>query len=122
MYNEVLCLEWCCMCKKKLLFIVSLLARSGTWFSFYLDSHGSCLSNILELFHYWKTQGPGHSKETIWKVILALLRWSIWREISRYLFEDRESNVLRLKSSFLRFLLDWALTYVPIFSSSNLVG
>jgi hypothetical protein len=29
--------------------------------------------------------------------------------------------MLRLKSSFLRFLLDWAITYIPNFSSSNLV-
>jgi hypothetical protein len=29
--------------------------------------------------------------------------------------------VLRLKSSFLRSLLDWAVAYVPNFSSSNIV-
>jgi len=32
------------------------------------------------LLHCWKTQGRGHSNEAIWKVIIALLMWSIWRE------------------------------------------
>jgi hypothetical protein len=77
-------------------------------------------SNILELLHCWKTQGQGHSNKAIWKVILALLMWSIWRERNWCLFEDCESNVLCLKSS-LSSLLDWAVAFVPNFSSSNLV-
>jgi hypothetical protein len=78
-------------------------------------------SNILELLHCWKTQGQGHSKEANWKIIPALLTLIIWRERNRRLFEDLESNVLCLKSSFFRLLLDWVVAYVPNFSSSNLV-
>jgi hypothetical protein len=78
-------------------------------------------SNIVELLQCWKTQGRGKSKEAIWKVIPTLLMWSIWREINRHIFEDRDSIVLQLKSSFLSALLDWAVTFVPNFSSSNLV-
>jgi len=47
--------------------------------------------------------------------------WSIWRERNRRLFEDSESNVLLLKSSFLRSLLDLALAHVPNFSLGNLI-
>jgi hypothetical protein len=78
-------------------------------------------SNILGVLHCWKTQGRGHSDGAIWKVIHALLMWSIWRETNRHLFADYESNVVCLKSLFLRSLLDWAVAYVPNFSS-NLVG
>jgi hypothetical protein len=55
------------------------------------------------------------------KVISAFLMWSIWRERNRRIFEDSEFNVLLLKSSFLRSLLNWALAHVPILSSGNLV-
>jgi hypothetical protein len=78
-------------------------------------------SSIVELLQCWKTQGQGQSKEAIWKVIPSLLMWSIWRVSNRRFFEDHESNVLQLKPSFLSALLDWAVTIVPNFSSSNLV-
>jgi hypothetical protein len=39
---------------------------------------------------------------------------------NQHLFEDCESNVLQLKSSFFSALLDWAVTFIPNFSSSNL--
>jgi len=42
----------------------------------------------------WKVQWQGHPKEAIWKVIPALLIWSIWKERNGRLFEDSESNVL----------------------------
>jgi hypothetical protein len=78
-------------------------------------------SNIIELLQCWKTQGRGQSKEAIQKVIPTLLMWIILRERNRRFFEDRESNVIQIKSSFLNALLDWAVTFVPNFSSSNLV-
>jgi hypothetical protein len=37
------------------------------------------------------------------------------------LFEDSETNVLLLKFSFLRSLLDWATVHVPNFPSRNLI-
>jgi hypothetical protein len=37
------------------------------------------------------------------------------------LFEERESNVLSEKFSFLRFLLDWVIVHVPNFALVNLV-
>jgi hypothetical protein len=77
--------------------------------------------NVPQLLHCWKFIGHGHHREAFWKVIPALLMWSIWRERNRWIFENSESNVLLLKSSFLRSLLDWALAHVPTFSSGNLV-
>jgi hypothetical protein len=50
---------------------------------------------------------------------IFLLSFCIFRERNRCLFEDIESNVLRLKLSFLNSLLDWAS--FPKFSSLNLV-
>jgi len=38
------------------------------------------------------------------------------------LFEDSETNVLLLKSSFLRSLLDWAIVHVPNFPLRNLMN
>jgi hypothetical protein len=76
--------------------------------------------NIIELLQCWKSQGQGHSKEAIWKFIIAFLMWSILRETNRHHFEDRETALLCLKFLFLRSLLDWAVVYVPTFSSSNL--
>jgi hypothetical protein len=78
-------------------------------------------NNIKELLHCWKEQGRGHPKEIIWKVISALLIWSIWGEMNRRIFEDSETNVFFLKSSFLRSLLGWVLVNVPNFVSTNLV-
>ena len=77
--------------------------------------------NVVELLQCWKTQGWGQSKTVIWKVISTLLMWSIWKERNPCLFEDRKSNVLQLKSSFLSALLDWFVSLVPNFFSSNLV-
>ena len=77
-------------------------------------------SNILDLFHCWKIQWQEHSKGAVWKVIIAFLMWSIWIERSECLF-DSKSNVLSLKSLFLRSLLDWAVVYVFNFSSLDLV-
>jgi hypothetical protein len=79
------------------------------------------LGNVPQLLHCWEFLGHGHPREAIWKVIPALLMWSIWRERKCWIFGDSESNVLLLKSSFLRFLLDWALAHVPTFSLGNLV-
>jgi hypothetical protein len=77
--------------------------------------------NVSQLLNCWKFHGHGHLREAIWKVIPTLLMWSIWRERNCRIFEDSESNVLLLKSSFLTSLLDWALAHVPTFSSGNLV-
>jgi hypothetical protein len=41
--------------------------------------------------------------------------------MNQHLFEGCQSNVFFLKSSFLRSLLDWAVVFVPNFSSSDLV-
>jgi hypothetical protein len=79
------------------------------------------LGNVPQLLNCWKFFGYGHPREVMWKVIPALLMWSILRERNRRLFEDSESNVLLLKSFFLRSLPDWTLAYVPNFSSGNLV-
>jgi hypothetical protein len=43
------------------------------------------------------------------------------RKKNQCLFEDHESNVIQLKSSFLSALLDCVVNFVPNFSSSNLV-
>jgi hypothetical protein len=77
-------------------------------------------SNILQLLHCWKYLGQGHPNKAIWKVISALLMWIIG-ERNRRLFENSETNVFFLKSSFLRSLLDWAIVYVFNFPSGNLV-
>jgi hypothetical protein len=77
--------------------------------------------NVPQLLHCWKFLGHGYPREAIWKVIPALLMWSIWRERNRRIFEDSESNVLLLKSLFLRSLLYWAHAHVPTFSSGDLI-
>jgi hypothetical protein len=41
--------------------------------------------------------------------------------MNRRIFEDSETNVFFLKSSFLRSLLGWVLVNVPNFVSTNLV-
>jgi len=52
------------------------------------------------------------------KTFFSLPMWSICIEINLHLFEDHECNVLQLKSS-LSSLIDWALSFVPNFSSSS---
>jgi hypothetical protein len=41
--------------------------------------------------------------------------------MNRRIFEDNETNVLFLKSYFLRSLLGWVLVNVPNFGSTNIV-
>jgi hypothetical protein len=107
--------NWCYLCKKNEEIVNHLLIHceysSGMW-HLVLNLFGvlwAMPSNIQELLHCWRTQGWGHPKEAIWKVIPAFLTWNIWREENQCLFEDCESNVLRLKSSFLRSLLNIGL-------------
>jgi hypothetical protein len=78
-------------------------------------------SNIQELLHCWIVQGRGHPREAIWKLICALLMWSIWKEMNLRIFEDSETNVLFLKYSFLKSLLGWVLVNVPNFISTNMI-
>jgi hypothetical protein len=119
--------NWCCLCKKSEetvnYFLIHCEFTSEIW-HLVLTFFGVLWvmsSNVVELLQCWKTQGQGQSNEAIWKVIPTLLMQSIWRERNRCLFKDRESNVLKLKSFFLSALLDWVASFVPNFSSSNLV-
>jgi hypothetical protein len=77
-------------------------------------------NNIQELLHCWKVQGRGHPKEAIYSYSCPL-NVSIWRVRNRRIFEDSETNVLFLKSSFLRSLFGWVLVNVPNFVSTTLV-
>jgi hypothetical protein len=98
----------CCLCKKEEETINHLLLHCEFTVDIWhlmLNSFGVFWvtpGNILQLLHCWKFIGHGRPKETIWKVISALLMRSIWRERNCLLFEDNETNVLLLKSSFLR--------------------
>jgi hypothetical protein len=106
--------NWCCLCKKSEETINHLLIHceftSEIWHLVLILFGVSWVmwmpSNIVELFQCWRTQGWGHSKEAIWKVIPTLLMWCIWRKRNPRLFEDHKSSVLNLKSSFLSALLD----------------
>jgi hypothetical protein len=105
--------NWCCLCKMNEETTNHLLIHceytSALW-QLILNLFGVSWvmpNNIQEFLHCWKVQGRGHPKEAIWKVIPALLMWSIWREMNRRIFEDSETNVFFLKSSFLRFLMGW---------------
>jgi hypothetical protein len=119
--------NWCCLCKKSEETVNNLLLHCEftreLWHLvlFLFGVLWIMSGTIVELLQCWKTQGRRQSKEAIWKVIPSLLMWTICRERNRHLFEDCETNVLHLKASFLSSLLDWALTFVPNFSS-NIVG
>jgi hypothetical protein len=103
--------NWCCICTKSEEivnhFFIHCEFTSKIWHLILILFETSWVmpSNIVELLQCWKTQGWRHSKEAIWKVIPILLMWSIWRKTNQRLFEDREYNVLQLKSSFLEYPL-----------------
>jgi hypothetical protein len=50
----------------------------------------------------------------------TLCRWMVAIN-SSHVAKDSKNNVLLLKFSFLRYLIDWAVVYVSNFSSGNLV-
>jgi hypothetical protein len=63
-----------------------------------------------------KTIQRGHTESHLYSTYV-----SIWRERNPLLLEDRESNVLQLKSSFLSFRLEWDISFDPNVSFSCLV-
>jgi len=124
--RELTLVNWCCLDKKSEETINHLLIycefTRELWHLVLILFGVSWImpGTILELLHCWMMQGWRQSKEAIWKVIPSLRMWTIWRERNSHLFEDCETNVLLLKASFLQ--LPFKLgTFVPNFSSSNLV-
>jgi hypothetical protein len=63
------------------------------------------LGNILELLQCWKTQGQRQSKRIYGKSSLLYL-CGAYGERNRCLFEDCESNVVKLKASLFSSRLD----------------
>lgn len=80
----------CCLCNKDEETINHLLHEyaADIW-HLVLNSFGVSRvmpGNILQFLHCWKFQGRGHPREVIWKVIPALLMWSVWKEKSTVLW------------------------------------
>lgn len=117
----------CCLCKQNEETVNRLLIHfeytNDLWYMvlYLFGVSWTMLRNILELLHFWKNQGHGHSKEAILKVIPLFLMCNIWRKrICRY-FEDCETPVFSLKSTFWGSLLHYAIVYVPSSSFLNLL-
>ena len=62
---------------------------------------------VLDLLSSW--QGPSGSRRTtmVWRVVPHCVFWCVWRERNARHFEDTETSIPELKSSFFQLLFEW---------------
>jgi hypothetical protein len=124
--RNLILVSWCCMCKADgesvdHLFLHCALARELWNMAFSLfGMYWVMPKRIVDVFASWKGRLGRHKNRQIWEAVPHCVMWSLWRERNARTFEDRERNILDLKTLFLRTLFDW-MAASSLFSFSNLL-
>ena len=111
--QQILILDWCCMCKRNgesvdHLLIYCTIAFDLWYMVFTLFGIHWVMPKIVgELLACWQGKFGRHQNSTIWMAVQHCLMWCIWRERNNRHFEDLERSVSDLKLFFLKTLLDW---------------
>ena len=106
--------DWCCMCKESGESISHLLlhcwtARENWSFIFSIfDIPWVMPCGVLELLSCWGNGCRSARIRRLWDMIPLCIFWCIWWERNSRSFEGVERNMLEIKGTVLRILMDWS--------------
>uniref|UniRef100_A0A2N9IB72 Reverse transcriptase zinc-binding domain-containing protein n=1 Tax=Fagus sylvatica TaxID=28930 RepID=A0A2N9IB72_FAGSY len=112
--RHVMVLDWCCMCKENGESISHLLlhcsAAMEIW-SFMFSIFGIqwvMPGGVLALLTCWGDSCHSTRIRKVWDMVPPCVFWCIWWERNSRSFEGKERNLLEVKGTVLRTLLDWS--------------
>ena len=114
--HHVIVLDWCCMCKKSgeniLHLLMHCLVARKVW-NFIFSIFGiqwvmPC--GVLDLLSCWGECCRSVRIRKVWDRITLCVFWCLWWERNSRSFEGTERNLLEIKGTVLRTIMDWAKT------------
>uniref|UniRef100_A0A2N9G614 Uncharacterized protein n=1 Tax=Fagus sylvatica TaxID=28930 RepID=A0A2N9G614_FAGSY len=112
--RHVIVLDWCCMCKENGETISHLLlhcsAAMEIW-SFMFSIFGIqwvMPGGVLALLSCWGNSCHSTKIKKVWDMVPPCVFWCIWWERNSRSFEGKERNLMEVKGTVLRTLLDWS--------------
>ena len=116
-HDNLLILDWCCMCKRNGESVDHLLIHCPIAFDLWsmvftlFGIHWVMLKTVVDLLACWQGKLGRHRNSAIWMIVPHCLMWCIWRERNNRHFEDLERSIADLKLFFLKTLLDWVTVF-----------
>jgi hypothetical protein len=122
--RHVIVIDWCCMCKASGESISHLLmhcsaAREVWLFIFNIFGIQWVMpSGVLDLLSCWRDSCHSVRIWKLWDMVPLCVFWCLWWERNARSFEGTERNLIEVKGTVLRTLMDWSkATRVVPFSS-----
>ena len=126
-HDNLLILDWCCMCKRNgesvdhLLILCSIAFDLWSMMFTLFGIHWVMPKTMVDLLACWQGKLGRHRNSAIWMAVPHCLMWCIWGERNNQHFADLERSIADLKLFFLKTLLDW-VTVFDFRSFSSLHG
>uniref|UniRef100_A0A2N9GC88 GATA-type domain-containing protein n=1 Tax=Fagus sylvatica TaxID=28930 RepID=A0A2N9GC88_FAGSY len=111
--RHVIVLDWCCMCKESGESISHLLlhcpaAREVWLFIFNIFGIQWVMpSGVLDLLSCWGDSCHSIRIRKLWDMVPLCVFWCLWLERNARSFEGMERNLIEVKGTVLRTLMDW---------------
>jgi hypothetical protein len=124
--RHVMVLDWCCMCKENGESISHLLlhcsAAMEIWYFMFsiFGIHWVMPGGVLALLSCWGDSCHSTRIRKVWDMVPPCVFWCIWWERNSRSFEGKERNLMEVKGTVLRTLLDWSKAAGIVSSSSVL--
>jgi hypothetical protein len=122
--RHVIVLDWCCMCKESGESISHLLlhcpAAREVWLFIFNIFGIQCVMpiGVLDLLSCWGDSCHSIRIWKLWDMVPLCVFWCLWWEQNARSFEGMERNLIEVKGTVLRTLMDWSkATRVVSFSS-----
>ena len=112
--QHVIVLDWCCMCKESgesisHLFLHCSAAREIWSFIFSIFGIQWIMpGEVLDLLSCWGDSCHSIRIRKLWNMVPPCVFWCIWWERNSRSFEGKERNLMEVKGTVLRTLLDWS--------------
>jgi hypothetical protein len=112
--RHVMVLDWCCMCKENGESISHLLLHcpvARELWSFMCSIFGLrwvMPGGVLDLLYSWGDSCHSIGVRKVWDMVPPCVFWCIWGERNARSFEGMERNLMEIKGTVLRTLLDWS--------------
>jgi hypothetical protein len=124
--RHVMVLDWCCMCKESGESISHLLLHcpvARELWSFMCSIFGLqwvMPGGVLDLLYCWGDSCHSIRVRKVWDMVPPCVFWCIWWERNARSFEGMERNLMDVKGTVLRTLLDWSKAAGVVSFSSTL--
>uniref|UniRef100_A0A2N9IH31 Reverse transcriptase domain-containing protein n=1 Tax=Fagus sylvatica TaxID=28930 RepID=A0A2N9IH31_FAGSY len=124
--RHVMVLDWCCMCKENGESVSHLLLHcpvARELWSFMCSIFGLqwvMPGGVLDLLYCWGDSCHSIRVRKVWDMVPHCVFWCIWWERNARSFEGMERNLMDVKGTVLRTLLDWSKAAGVVSFSSTL--